>query len=81
MFVDVRERRYNRIKPPQFKCGTLRSCFVVCEEKSEKMEESAMEPDSVEMSGSGPNSGVAEAWETVTAALVSGFPLWTPAAK
>uniref|UniRef100_I3JSM4 Anaphase-promoting complex subunit 2 n=1 Tax=Oreochromis niloticus TaxID=8128 RepID=I3JSM4_ORENI len=30
-----------------------------------------MEPDSVEMSGSGPNSGVAEAWETVTAALVS----------
>ncbi|XP_031588116.1 anaphase-promoting complex subunit 2 [Oreochromis aureus] len=35
------------------------------------MEESAMEPDSVEMSGSGPNPGVAEAWETVTAALVS----------
>ncbi|XP_042077445.1 anaphase-promoting complex subunit 2 [Haplochromis burtoni] len=32
------------------------------------MEESAMEPDSVEMSGSGP---VAESWETVTAALVS----------
>lgn len=46
----------------------------------EKMEESAMEPDSVEMSGSGPNPGVAESWETVTAALVSGFPLWTPAA-
>lgn len=39
-----------------------------------------MEPDSVEMSGSGPNPGVAESWETVTAALVSGFPLWTPAA-
>ncbi|XP_035768483.1 anaphase-promoting complex subunit 2 [Neolamprologus brichardi] len=35
------------------------------------MEESAMEPDSVEMSGSGPNPGVAESWETVTAALVS----------
>uniref|UniRef100_A0A3P9AZ05 Anaphase-promoting complex subunit 2 n=2 Tax=Maylandia zebra TaxID=106582 RepID=A0A3P9AZ05_9CICH len=30
-----------------------------------------MEPDSVEMSGSGPSPGVAESWETVTAALVS----------
>lgn len=30
-----------------------------------------MEPDSVEMSGSGPNPGVAESWETVTSALVS----------
>ncbi|XP_069565086.1 anaphase-promoting complex subunit 2 [Brachyistius frenatus] len=35
------------------------------------MEETAMEPDSVEMSGPGPHHGVADAWETVTTALVS----------
>lgn len=31
-----------------------------------------MESDSVDISGSGSGPGVAEAWETVTAALVSG---------
>ncbi|XP_028268088.1 anaphase-promoting complex subunit 2 [Parambassis ranga] len=35
------------------------------------MEESVMESDPVEMSGPGPHQGVADAWETVTAALVS----------
>lgn len=37
------------------------------------MEELMMEPDSVEMSGPEPHHGVADAWETVSAALVSGF--------
>lgn len=54
---------------------------MVCKEKSDKMEETVMEPDSVEMSGSGPDPRVAEAWETVTAALVSGLRLRAPAAK
>ncbi|XP_041831134.1 anaphase-promoting complex subunit 2 [Melanotaenia boesemani] len=35
------------------------------------MEEMVMDSDSVEMSGPGPHHGLADAWETVTAALVS----------
>lgn len=37
------------------------------------MEETGMESESVELSGSAAQLGAADAWETVTAALVGGF--------
>uniref|UniRef100_A0A8C9XRB9 Anaphase-promoting complex subunit 2 n=1 Tax=Sander lucioperca TaxID=283035 RepID=A0A8C9XRB9_SANLU len=40
-----------------------------------------MESDSAEISGSAPQQGVADAWETVTSALVSGLYHWTHVAS
>lgn len=45
------------------------------------MEEIVMESESAEMSGSASQLGVAVAWETVTAALVSGLYHWARVAK